>query len=255
MKIRTLIVDDMRLARERLNDCLIARPDIEVVGKCKNGLDAVRFIQNHQPDLVFLDVQMPIMGGFEVVEKIGIEKMPKVIFVTAHDEFALRAFEVNAIDYLLKPFDEERLEKALERIRREFEKSDGKDDLDKRLSKFLDQIRSANENKYIKLIAVKSSAYITVVQVEDVEWITAAGNYVEVHTGKETHLIRESMSMLEKKLDPDIFTRIHRSVIVKVNCVKKLSPLFNGDYVVILKNGIKLNMSRNYSGKLLSLLS
>jgi len=251
MKIRTLIVDDMQLARERIKMLLAADPEIEVVGECANGRQAVAAIKNLNPELVFLDMQMPKMSGLEVIEAVGAEQMPMVVFVTAYDEFALRAFEVNALDYLLKPFDDERFNKALERVKQQI-KQMRRGDFDERLLQLLGDVK--NKPEYLKRIPVKTAQYTILVLVEDIDFIKAAGNYLELHVGKDLYLIRERVHQFEQKLDPEQFVRIHRSTIVNINRIKTLHPMFNGDHVIILRDGAKLNMSRTYHEKLLRLL-
>ncbi|HEX8249410.1 MAG TPA: LytTR family DNA-binding domain-containing protein [Pyrinomonadaceae bacterium] len=252
MSIRTIIVDDVDLARERIK-ILLDDAEIEIVGECANGREAIEAILDLQPDLVFLDVQMPQIGGFDVIETIGVEKMPAVIFVTAYDEFALRAFEINAVDYLLKPFDEERLKKAVERARREIQRKEPANEIEERLRRLLKEVKT--EPKYLKRIPVKSSRGTTLVLTEEIDWINSAGHYLEIHAGRETHLIRERLSQIEQRLDPEIFVRVHRSIIVNLDRIKSLHPLFNGDHLIILQNGQELHLSRTYHEKLMLLLS
>jgi len=253
-KIRTLIVDDMKLARGHIKQYLIKDAEIEIVGECANGREAVKAINDKKPDLVFLDVQMPGVDGFGVIEKIGVEQMPAIIFVTAFDEFALKAFDANATDYLLKPFDEERLTRAVARAKKGI-KHPKPIDLDERLRRVLEEVRPMQTPKYLKRIAVKNAAHTFILPTDDIDWIGAAGNYVELHVGRETYLIRERLSQLEEKLDPEKFVRVHRSTIVRVDRIKKLHPLFNDDHVIELYTGAKLNASRTYNEKLLSLLN
>ncbi|HKS28643.1 MAG TPA: LytTR family DNA-binding domain-containing protein [Pyrinomonadaceae bacterium] len=254
MSIRTIIVDDVELARERIKILLGDEEELEIIAECANGREAIKAISTLKPDLVFLDIQMPEIGGFEVVEAIGVEEMPPVIFVTAYDEFALRAFEINAVDYLLKPFDEARLKRAVERARREIDRltPDGK--MEEKLRRLLKEVRS--EPKYLKRIPVKSAREMTLVLTEGIDWISSAGHYLELHVaGGEKHLIREQLNRLEAKLDPERFVRIHRSIIVNLDSIKSLHPLFNGDHLVILKNGQQLSLSRTYHEKLIALLT
>lgn len=251
MSIRTIIVDDVELARERIR-MLLDDAEIEIIAECENGRQAIEAIKTLQPDLVFLDVQMPKINGFEVVEIIGAEKMPIVIFVTAYDEFALRAFEVNALDYLLKPFDEERLKKALARARREIEKPRAATEIEENLRRLLQEVKT--EPRYLKRLPVKSSRGTTLVLTEEIDWIACAGHYLEIHSGRETHLIREKLSNLEMRLDPREFMRVHRSTIVNLDRIKSLYPLFNGDQLIILKDGTELNLSRTYHEKLMQRL-
>jgi two-component system LytT family response regulator len=251
MSIRTIIVDDVELARERIR-MLLDDAEIEIVAECENGRQAIEAIKTLQPDLVFLDIQMPKINGFEVVEIIGEEKMPTVIFVTAYDEFALRAFEVNALDYLLKPFDEQRLKKALSRAKREIEKPRAAAEIEENLRRLLQEVKT--EPRYLKRLPVKSSRGTTLVLTEEIDWIASAGHYLEIHCGRETHLIREKLSNLEMSLDPRDFMRVHRSTIVNLDRIKSLHPLFNGDQLIILKDGTELNLSRTYHEKLMQQL-
>ena len=252
MSIRTIIVDDVELARERIR-ILLDDPEVEIVAECSNGREAVKAIGGLRPDLVFLDVQMPKVGGFEVVEAVGVEEMPAVIFVTAYDEYALRAFEVNAVDYLLKPFDQERLNRAVARAKRAIRRETPAGETEERLRRLLKEVRG--EPKYLKRIPVKSARDTTLIVTESIDWVSAAGHYLELHVGGETRLIREQLSRLEAKLDPEKFVRIHRSVIVNLDRIKSLRPLFNGDHVVVLMNGQELNLSRTYHEKLMGLLA
>jgi len=246
MSIRTIIVDDVDLARERIK-ILLADAEFEIVAECANGREAIQAIMSLKPELVFLDIQMPLISGFEVVETIGVEEMP------AYDEFALRAFEINAVDYLLKPFDEARLKKAVARARREIQRQTPDGEIEEKLRRLLKEVRT--EPKYLKRIPVKSARDTTLLLTEEIEWISAAGHYLELHAGGKTHLIREQLSRLEAKLDPEQFIRIHRSTVVNLDSIKSLHPLFNGDHIIILKNGQKLNLSRTYHEKLIARLA
>jgi two-component system LytT family response regulator len=248
MSIKTIIVDDVELARERVKMLLDDR-EIEIIAECENGRQAIEAIRDLKPDLVFLDIQMPKINGFEVIETVGAGKMPTVIFVTAYDEFALRAFEVNAVDYLLKPFDEERLKKAVLRAKRQITKQESAAEIEEKLRKLLQEVKI--EPHYLKRIPVKSTRGTTLVLAEEIDWIGSAGHYLELHAGRETHLIREKLSQLETRLDPKDFMRIHRSTIVNLDRIKSLHPMFNGDQIVILKNGQELNLSRTYYDKLM----
>lgn len=246
MRIRVLIVDDEPLARERIRDLLASVADVEILGECGNGMEAVAAISEKKPDLLFLDVQMPQLDGFGVVEAVGIENMPMTIFVTAYDRHALRAFEVHALDYLLKPFDAERFSKALERARARM--GQDKPAIDERLEAFLSDVQT--RNKPLERIMIKTSGRIFFLRVEEIDYIEAAGNYVRLHVGKEDHLLRETMTSLEGKLDPHKFLRIHRSTIVNFESIQELQPLFHGEYAVILRNGTQLTLSRGYRDKL-----
>lgn len=251
MKIRTLIVDDEPLALERLRNLLQEEPDVEVIGECTNGRDAVQAIQTKSPDLVFLDVQMPELDGFGVIAALSQKKMPAIIFVTAYDKFALRAFEVHALDYLLKPFDRERFQKSLRRAISQIQRNQP-DDLSRQLSSLIAELKL--EPKPLDRLAVRTGSRVLLLRLEDIDWIEAADNYVSLHVGNESHLHRETMSSLEAKLSPNKFLRISRSIIVNAERIKELQPMFHGDYVVILHNGTRLSLSRNYRDKLNLLL-
>lgn len=243
----------MALARDHIKEYLALDDQIEIVAECRNGLEAVEAIKRLSPDLIFLDVQMPQLDGFGVIKTIGIERMPTVIFVTAYDEFALHAFEVNALDYLLKPFDDQRLAKTVARAKREIERnsqSENSINLDTRLQQLL-QVIGNNKPVHLKRFYVKSATETVLVACEKVDWIGAAGNYIELHIANEIQLVRDRISEVDQKLDPEMFIRIHRSTIVNINRIRTLHPLFNGDQLVVLHDGTRLNMSRTYHEKLL----
>ncbi|PYR56712.1 MAG: DNA-binding response regulator [Acidobacteria bacterium] len=238
--IRTLIADTDPLARDRLASLLAAERDVEILGQCGDGEEAVAAIGTLKPDLVFLDVQLPRMNGFEVIEAVAPEHRPLVVFVTAFDGHALRAFEVRALDYLLKPFDRGRFSEALQRARRELEiRANG--DIGRRL---LALARDERAGRQTDRFLVKSGGRLFVVRTEDIEWIEAAGNYVRLHAGGATHLVRETMASIESRLDPHRFLRIHRSRIVNLQRVQELQPWVNGEYAVILQTGTRLALSR-----------
>lgn len=248
MKTRTLIVDDELLGRERVRQLLLPEPEIEVIGECTNGREAVAVIQEKRPDLIFLDVQMPELDGFGVLQAIGGGgSMPVIVFVTAHDKFALRAFEFHAVDYLLKPFDRSRFQAALRRALDQVKQRQG-GTLDQRLSNLLAELKTPA--KPLERLAVKSSGRVVFVRIEDIDWIEAADNYVDLHVGKQSHLLREKMSVLETRLAPEKFVRISRSTIVNVDRLKELQALDHGTYAVILQDGTRLTLSRNYRDKL-----
>jgi len=251
-KIRTMIVDDEPLARRGIRAQLKEEKDIEIISECRNGSEAVAAIEKQSPDLVFLDVQMPELDGFGVLDAVGVERMPAVIFVTAYDRYALRAFEVHALDYLLKPFDDERFGKAVQRARRQIERK-SIDDLSSRLRGLLDDLQSTR--KYVERLVVKSAGRIFFLSVAEIDWIEAADNYVRLHAGRESHLLRETMSSLEKKLDPAQFVRVHRSRIVNIRKIKELRPLFRGEYDITLRDGTRLESGRGYRDRLQKLLS
>jgi two-component system LytT family response regulator len=251
MQIRTLIVDDMLLARKRIRRYLSADPEIEIVGECSDGLTAVSAISELRPELLFLDVQMPEMDGFQVLETVGTELVSAVIFVTAYDQFALRAFEVHALDYLLKPFGRERFYRAIERAKAQI-KQRQKGELDERLRSLLHDMNV--QSKYLKRLMVKSAGRTVFLTIDEIDYVETAGNYLRLKSGKESHLIRERLSYLQNRLNPEKFVRIHRSTIVNIERIKEMYPLFNGDQMIILHDGTQLTMSRNYREKLLALI-
>ena len=242
-KIRAMVVDDEAMARERVVSLLRQEQDIELIGECSDGQQAVNAITSQQPDLVFLDVQMPAVDGFRVIEQVGPEKMPAVVFVTAYDEYAVRAFEVHALDYLLKPFGRERFQQTLQHARTHVERRRA-GDLGKRLMALVQDIKP--EPQKLDRLVVKSGGRVFFLRTEDIVWIEAAGNYVRLHLGEDSHLFRETMNGIEARLDPQRFVRIHRSRIVNSDRIKELQPWFNGEYVVVLQNGTRLTLSRGY---------
>jgi two-component system LytT family response regulator len=246
MKIRTLIVDDEALARERLHQLLENEPEIEIVGECADGQQALEAIGHERPDLIFLDIQMPELDGFEVLQAIT-GSPPVVVFVTAYDKFALRAFEVHAVDYLLKPFDRERFQTALRRAIDQVKQRDSSA-LQERQLALLAELKPPQ--KPLERLAVKSGGHIIFLKLTDVDWIGAAHNYVEIHVGNDSHLLRETLNAIEARLPQDKFVRISRSLIVNVERIKELHPLFYGEYTVVLQNGTRLTLSRRYRDKL-----
>ena len=250
--IRTLIIDDVALARQRLKRCLAGDAEIEIVGECDNGEKAVSDIRVLAPDLIFLDVQMPALDGFGVLETLKEERVPVVIFVTAFDEYAIQAFEVNALDYLLKPVDCERLSKAVQRAKSRLTHVNRDDDLNSRFRAMLEDLKTGS--KYIKRLTIKLTGRTILLPVDEIDWIETHGNYLKVHTGRESHLIRGTMQSLETKLNPEKFVRVHRSVIVNVEKIKEIYPRSNGDQDLVLKNGRQLMLSRNYRDKFFALL-
>jgi two-component system LytT family response regulator len=251
MKIRAIIVDDELLGRERIAGLLQKHPEIEVIAECENGTDAVIKITEETPDLVFLDVQMPELDGFGVLASLELEVMPAVIFVTAHDKFALKAFEVHALDYLLKPFDRERFDSALQRALNEIGRRQS-GQLTKQLTNLIADLKP--ERKGLERLTIKADGRIFFIKVEDVDWIEAADNYVTLHVGPDKHMMRETMASLENKLPEEKFVRISRSAIVNMEVIKEMQPLFHGDYAIILKDGTKLTLSRNQREKLQKIL-
>ncbi len=243
MKYKTLIVDDEPLARERIRTLAARDPEIQIVGECAGGRAAIAAVEKYAPELMFLDVQMPEVDGFAVLEAIGPEKAPEVIFVTAHDQYALKAFEIHALDYLLKPFDRARFESALARAKRQLAAGAS--------SRVADLIRSTRPRRFV----LKSAGRITFLKVEEIDWIEAEGNYVRLHCGAQSHLMRETMSGMEARLDPDQFLRIHRSQIVNIDAIKELKPLFRGEYTVSLHSGRELTLTRSYRDRLEQLVT
>jgi two-component system LytT family response regulator len=246
-KIRALIVDDEPLARRRIKSLLAHESSVDVIGECSDGHKAVTSINELTPDLVFLDVQMPAMDGFEVIKTIGPERMPTVIFVTAYDQYALKAFEVNAIDYLLKPFDRRRFQKTLERAKAMIRGLQN-DNVNNQLLSLLDDLRREQEmpDRFI----IKNGGRVVFLRVEEIDWMRVVGNYVRLQAGPDSHLMRETMNGMEAKLSPDKFMRIHRSTIVNIDRVKEVQPWAKGEYVVIMRDGTRLIMSRRYRERL-----
>ena len=247
-RTRVLIVDDEPLARERIRTLLEEDPAFELVGEAADGTTGAESIMALQPDLVFLDVQMPGADGFDVIDAVGADKMPFVVFVTAYDRYALRAFDVHALDYLLKPFDRERFREALARAQVQMDRNNTNGDLERRLAAIVQDLKPAKART--DRFVVKSGGRIFFVRTAEIDWIEAAGNYVKLHVGNDSHLIRETMNAVEAKLSPDMFVRIHRCHIVNIEQVRELQPWFNGEYVVFLKNGTRLTLSRGYRERL-----
>ncbi len=245
-ELRVLIVDDERLAREKLRRTLAEAEAVRVVGEAANGSEAIERIRKDRPDVVFLDVQMPGMDGFDVIERLPADAIPAVVFVTAHDEYAIRAFDVEAIDYLLKPFDRLRLRQTLERVRRQLGQEPRQ--LVEKLRRILESPGAAGAS--LRRIAVHSGGRIQSLKVEEISWIEAADNYVRVHTPRAVHLIRETLGSLERRLDPTLFIRIHRSAIVKIETIREVESLFHGDYAAVLTTGERLPVGRRYRDRL-----
>ena len=241
--IRVLIVDDEPIARRGIRQQLRGEADVGVIGECGDGAAAIDAITRLAPDLVFLDIQMPEVGGFDVVDAIGVGRMPAVVFVTAYDEHALRAFDVHAVDYVLKPIDRHRFRTAVERARRRLANAPGR--VDRRIAAALGELgRPAHD--HAKRLAIKGDGRVILVDVDEVDRLEAAGNYVEVHTGARHHLVRETMASLEARLDPERFVRVSRASIVNASRVRELQPMFSGDFVVVLRDGTKVAGSRRY---------
>jgi two-component system LytT family response regulator len=246
-RIRAIVVDDEPLARERLCDLLRSDAEVDVVAVCADGVEAVAAVRDLSPDLCFLDVQMPESGGFDVVTEIGVDRMPVVIFVTAYDHHALRAFEAHALDYLLKPFDEARFRAALERAKTHVRNARAAS-LGERLASLVEELRPQRE--HLDRVAVRSSGRLVLLKWTEIDWIAAEGNYVRLHAGDASHLLRETIGALEARLDPRQFMRIHRSTIVNLDRVREVQPLFHGEHRVVLDDGTKLTLSRGYRDRL-----
>jgi two-component system, LytTR family, response regulator len=256
--IRTIIADDERLAREKLKILLASEPGIEVVAECHDGDQAISAIRNLRADLLILDVQMPAMDGFELLGHLSQQEMPVIIFATAYDQYALRAFEANALDYLLKPFDQERLHQALGRAKK-YLGGLHQSELSRRILDLLGQVGShrrpqQNSASQDRLI-IKEKGRIIFLNLDEIDWIDASANYVRLHVGKESHLVRETISGISQRLNSNHFVRIHRSTIVDIRKIKELIPVNSGEYVVILRNGKELSCSRGYRGSLQSVIA
>jgi two-component system LytT family response regulator len=241
MKLRALVVDDEALARGRLRNLLAAAADVDIVGECSNGPEAITALREQRPDLVFLDVQMPEVSGFEVLRAVPRELWPAVIFVTAHDQHAVQAFEVDAVDYLLKPFTQARLLAAVERARQQIEIRN-QVAVNQQAGPLIKPTQ--REAAYLKRIAVKSGAATLFIPVEEVDYLESAGNYVVVHTRGGNHVLRETLTSLEERLSPSLFLRISRSILVSLQRVKSVQATARGEYLVVLQNDIQLLMTR-----------
>jgi len=256
--IRILIVDDEPSGREIVREMLteaVNKGELEIVGECEDGRTAARAIQMLKPDLVFLDIQMPEMDGFSVLSALPSDQLPFVIFVTAYDQYALRAFEVHALDYLLKPFDRERFDQAFDQARRTLTRERASD-VGERILNLLEK-RGATDSQtqtqtqpYLERLVIKTDGRVFFLRADEIEWIEAEGNYVSLHTGKRGYLFREAISTLETQLDPRKFRRIHRSSIVNIDCIKELQPMFRGEYRVVMRDGTELKLSHNYRDNL-----
>jgi len=249
--IRTIIADDERLARRKLRILLGAEPGIQIVAECRDGKQTIAALRTYRPDLLLLDIQMPDADGFQVLSAIPPDEMPVVIFTTAYDQYAVRAFEAHALDYLLKPFDQERLHSAIERTRVELPKAS-----DRALTnRLLDLLASARtESRVHRRVVIKTGGRVVFLDVDEIDWVEAAANYVKLHVSKDFYLLREGISQISEKLDPDQFVRIHRSAIANVRKIKELQPCNSGEYIVVLKGGKELPCSRGYRAGLQKLI-
>lgn len=243
MKIKVLIVDDERPSRLMIRRLLEGRANVEIVGECENGLEAIAAIESKELNLIFLDVQMPEIDGFAVIEKLSGKPLPHIVFVTAYDQYAVRAFEVNALDYLLKPFDRERFEQALQRAVAEIENRK-QDDLSERLLSLLN--RRDGASNYLERLIIKANGRVFFLKTNEICWIEAQGNYVLLHSEREKHFFRETISNLELSLDQRRFCRIGRGAIVNLEYVRELQTWSHGDYKVVLKNGEQLKLSHRF---------
>jgi two-component system, LytTR family, response regulator len=262
-KIRTIIVDDEALSRRGLEIRLLTTQDFEIVSQCANAREAIAAITTHQPDLVFLDIQMPGMSGFDVLAHLPSESIPMVVFVTAYDQYAIRAFDARAVDYLLKPVDDDRFEAALNRVRERVNSSHAVDQRDQLfnliaeisgsgelvLDELLTRGRKALEPKHAEILPVRQGREIVRVPIAAIEWIDAAGDYMCIHAAGNTHILRGTMKDLEGYLDPKLFQRVHRSTIVNLRRVKSLRAHMNGEYFLTLDGGNELKLSRTYRDK------
>jgi two-component system LytT family response regulator len=248
--MRVLIVDDEPLARGHLRQLLAGESDVEIIGECGNGRDAVAAIRESAPppDLVLLDVQMPELDGFGVVREIGVERMPVVIFITAYDEFALKAFEVYALAYLLKPVDRARFGEALARARAHLRRG-ARTDLEERLAALLEQAGGEGRESSPDRLAIKVNGRILFVRTDDIDWVEAVDNHVRLHIGPKHHLVRGTLTALERRLPSTKFLRTHRSVMVNVQRIAEIQPWFGGDYVIILADGTRHTSGRSYRQK------
>lgn len=252
MRLSVLIVDDEPLAREGLRMLLSEDSEVSSIREARNGIEAVAAIREAPPDLVFLDIQMPEMDGFAVVREIGAESMPSVVFVTAHDRFAVHAFDINAIDYLLKPVTRERFAQGLERAKTRMnarvpEKSR------REILSLLESI--ASPQRYVKRLAVRSAGKTLFVNVEQIDWIEAAENYVKLHATRADYFMHVAMNTLEKSIDPELFLRIHRSFMVNIRRIREMEPARHGEYIVTLHNGVRLQSGRHYHARLKALVT
>ncbi len=243
MTVRTLVADDEPLARRRLVRLLERESDAELVAACGTGLDAVEAVKRYTPDLLFLDVQMPGMDGFGVLEALGPDIPPAVVFVTAFDAYAIQAFDANALDYLLKPFDADRFHRTFQRAQDRLRRPDS-GGAPAQLTALLESL--TRQRNTAERLAIRTDGRVYFVRVADIDWIETASNYVRLHSGKASHLLRESMSSLETRLDPERFLRIHRTTVVNVERLRELQPWFSGEFIAILQDGTRLKVSRGY---------
>jgi two-component system LytT family response regulator len=253
-KIRTIIVDDEKPARVRLLELLNRETDIDVIGTAAEGREAVDLIRRVRPDLVFLDVQMPTLDGFGVLQEFPLDELPVVIFVTAYDKYAIQAFDAHAIDYLLKPFSDQRFEDAIRRARKYIGTQEAHEQAEQLTAATQERRSVDGRSGHLERLVVKGSGNVTFLDVDDVDWIEAAGVYVHLHTGSRAHLYRSSVTQLLQRLDPHRFVRVHRSAAVNTARIRELRARSHGDFTVVLQNGAEVAMSRGYRAELESWL-
>jgi two-component system, LytTR family, response regulator len=253
--VRTVIADDERLAREKLRILLASEPSIKIVAECHDGEQTVSAVRQHRADLLLLDIQMPGMDGFEVLNEFSPEEMPVVIFTSAYDQYAIRAFEAHALDYLLKPFDRERLHHAIERARLELVKSQDRE-ITHRILDLLSRVKSEMQPAPSSddRLVIRAKGRVVFLSLDEIDWIEASANYVRLNVGKESHLFRETISRICERLDPNHFVRIHRSTVVNARKIKELIPVNSGEYILVLKNGKELSCSRGYRNALQNII-
>ena len=242
-----MIADDELLARKFIRRLLKQDPEVEIVAECSNGKEAAAMIRREKPDLVFLDVQMPEMDGFAVLDAIGLKELPEIIFTTAHESYAIRAFELHALDYLLKPFDQVRFKAAMKHAKERLH-SESPEEERLQIGTLLESIRA--QEQHLERILIKADGRITFLNTHEIDWIEADDKYVHLHTSNGKRMVRQTLAAMEDQLDPKRFLRIHRSAIVNLDRIKELQPLFNGEYSLLLDNGTKLTLSRSYKDKL-----
>lgn len=247
--IRVIVVDDEPLARQKIRRVVETDPQLEVVADCRTGAEAISAIATHRPDLVFMDIQMPDMDAFTILRSLKTESLPVLIFITAYDTYAVRAFDVHAVDYLVKPFESDRLRQAVLRAKKALVEQGKMEDRIFQLIK-----NFARSEQYLQRILIRREGGISPVKVEDIDWIEAHSKYVYLHVGSNTYLSRVSSTRLEEQLDPGLFTRIHRTAIVNVDKISQMRPMTHGDYLVVLKSGEKLMLSRRYWERLSTIL-
>ena len=250
-KIRVVVADDELLARKFIRRMLKQDPEVEIVAECSNGAEAVATIRKEKPDLVFLDVQMPEMNGFAVLDAVRLDHLPEIVFTTAYESYAIRAFELHALDYLFKPFDQVRFKAALKYAKERFH-SQHEEDKRLQVGTLLESIRAQHE--YLDPIIIRADGRITFLHTREIDWIEADDKYVHLHTAKGAKMVRQTLAAIEGQLDPKKFRRVHRSAMVNVDRIKELQPLFNGEHSLILDDGTRLTLSRKYKDRLFELL-